>query len=182
MVRRRTCGRAATLLRESRLGAAAGAKPSTHTRAAKARRSCVDRGARCSESMLTIEGVWAADVRGQREADSAWGMANLHAWGDLACGNETSRISYAPLAEPFSISTARLLSDRAGMLSVGCSYTPDVSHQKAALTQTNARVWRKKAARRRQVTSHEFVLDPRRSGCRIPMSSSKDARFWRSPR
>ena len=50
MVRRLTAGRA-TLLRSARLGAAAGAKPSTQTRAARARKSCVaTEQARCSAS------------------------------------------------------------------------------------------------------------------------------------
>ena len=73
MVRRRTCGRAATLLRESMLGAAVGAKPSTHTRAAKASRSCEHRGARCSESHANrIAGIeetgCLARARGQEGA------------------------------------------------------------------------------------------------------------------
>ena len=76
MVRRRTCGRAATLLRESMLGAAAGAKPSTHTRAAKASRSCEHRGARCSESRANrIAGIeetgCLARARGQEGAASS---------------------------------------------------------------------------------------------------------------
>ena len=96
MVRRRTCGRAATLLRESMLGAAAGAKPSTHTRAAKASRSCEHRGARCSESHANrIAGIeetgCLARARGQAGAASC---SHLHEsqrsslLGDLVWGND----------------------------------------------------------------------------------------------
>ena len=96
MVRRRTCGRAATLLRESMLGAAAGAKPSTHTRAAKASRSCEHRGARCSESHANhIAGIeetgCLARARGQEGAASC---SHLHEsqrsslLGDLVWGND----------------------------------------------------------------------------------------------
>ena len=96
MVRRRTCGRAATLLRESMLGAAVGAKPSTHTRAAKASRSCEHRGARCSESHANrIAGIeetgCLARARGQEGAASC---SHLHEsqrsslLGDLVWGND----------------------------------------------------------------------------------------------
>ena len=92
MVRRRTCGRAATLLRDSRLGAAAGAKPSTQTRAAKARRTAWIGGHAAQRPMLNIEGVGERLCAAQRfKAEGELRFIDslrLSEEMDLAVGNE----------------------------------------------------------------------------------------------
>ena len=128
MVRRRTCGRAATLLRESMLGAAAGAKPSTHTRAAKASRSCEHRGARCSESHANrIAGIEETGclprARGQEGAASC---SHLHEsqrsslLGDLVWGND------GVITGERNLNCANKECERSAK--VVCAFIPSASH------------------------------------------------------
>ena len=109
-MRRRTCGRAATLLRDSRLGAAAGAKPSTQTRAAKARRTAWTGGHAAQRPMLNIEGVGERLCAAQRSRRRArltlhrcFSLEEKSGLREMVGGKEKAKQAKHPKRQPFRI-------------------------------------------------------------------------------